>query len=96
MLGRIPDPAGSGARRYRLGSLLALCLVAVLGGATSPAAVGRFAADTDYDLREQLGLTSNAPNASTLERLLARLILQCGFVIGGSVSASSYGAVHGV
>lgn len=73
VLGRIPDPRRVRGRRYRLGSLLALCLVAVLGGATSLAAIARFAADTDYDLREQLGLTSSTPNASTLGRLLARL-----------------------
>ncbi|WP_328457143.1 ISAs1 family transposase [Streptomyces sp. NBC_00386] len=60
-------------RRYRLGSLLALCMVAVLGGATSLAAIARFAAETDSDLRKQLGLTSSTPNASTLGRLLARL-----------------------
>ncbi|MEU9385341.1 ISAs1 family transposase [Streptomyces sp. NPDC048279] len=71
VLAQIPDPRR--VRRYRLGSLLALCLVAVLGGATSLAAVARFAADTDSDLREQLGLTSSTPNASTLGRLLARL-----------------------
>ncbi|MEH0542409.1 transposase family protein [Streptomyces sp. B21-105] len=73
MLGRIPDPRRVRGRRCRLGSLLALCLVTVLGGATSLAAIARFAADTDYDLREQLGLTSSTPNASTLGRLLARL-----------------------
>ncbi|MEU1036439.1 transposase family protein [Streptomyces mirabilis] len=56
-----------------LGSLLALCMVAVLGGATSLAAIARFAADTDSHLREQLGLTSSTPNASTLGRFLARL-----------------------
>lgn len=73
VLGRIPDPRRVRGRRYRLGSLLALCMVAVLGGATSLAAIARFAADTDSDLREQLGLTSSTPNASTLGRLLARL-----------------------
>jgi hypothetical protein len=73
VLGRIPDPRRVRGRRYRRGSLLALCLVAVLGGATSLAAIARFAADADYDLREQLGLTSSTPNASTLGRLLARL-----------------------
>lgn len=73
MLGRIPDPRRARGRRYRLGSLLALCMVAVLGGATSLAAIARFAADTDSDLREQLGLTSSTSIASTLGRLLARL-----------------------
>ncbi|MDX3763037.1 ISAs1 family transposase [Streptomyces sp. AK02-04a] len=69
----MPDPRRVRGRRYRLGSLMGLCLVAVLGGATSLAAIARFGADTDYGLREQLGLTSSTPNASTLGRLLARL-----------------------
>ncbi|MGW2617586.1 ISAs1 family transposase [Streptomyces sp. NPDC001500] len=73
VLGRIPDPRRVHGRRYRLGSLLALCLVAVLGGAKSLAAIARFAADTDPELRERLGLASTTPNASTLGRLLARL-----------------------
>jgi hypothetical protein len=46
-------------------------MVAVLGGATSLAAIARFAADTDSDLCEQLGLTSRTSNASTLGRFLA-------------------------
>ncbi|MGC9496952.1 ISAs1 family transposase [Streptomyces sp. WG7] len=73
VLGRLPDPRRTRGRRYRLGSLLALCLVAVLGGATSLAAIARFAADTDSELREQLGLPASTPNASTLGRVLARL-----------------------
>lgn len=52
VLGRIPDPRRVRGRRYRLGSLLTLCLVAVLGGATSLAGIARFAATTDCDLRE--------------------------------------------
>ncbi|MET9913852.1 transposase family protein, partial [Streptomyces sp. NPDC006476] len=56
-LSRIPDPCRVRGRRYHLGSLLALCLVA----------------DTDSSLREQLGLAASTPNASTLGRLLARL-----------------------
>ncbi len=73
VLGRIPDPRRVRGRRYRLNSLLALCLVAVLGGATPLAAIARFAADTHPGLREQLELASSTPNASTLGRLLARL-----------------------
>ncbi|WP_316782178.1 ISAs1 family transposase [Streptomyces sasae] len=72
-LSRIPDPRRVRGRRYHLGSLLALCLVAVLGGARSLATIARFAADTDSSLREQLGLASSTPNASTVGRLLARL-----------------------
>ncbi|MET7888020.1 transposase family protein [Streptomyces avermitilis] len=73
MLGRIPDPRRARGRRCRLGSLLALCMVVVLGGAASLAALARFAADTDSDLREQLGLSSSTSNASMLGRLLAGL-----------------------
>ncbi|MFF4756912.1 ISAs1 family transposase [Streptomyces sp. NPDC002514] len=73
VLSRIPDPRRARGRRYCLGSLLALCLVAVLGGAQSLAAIARFAADTDSGLREKIGLTSSTPDASTLGRLLARL-----------------------
>ncbi|MFG2386869.1 transposase family protein [Streptomyces avermitilis] len=86
VLGRIPDPrrARARGRRCRLGSLLALCMVAVLGGATSLAALARFAADTDSDLCEQLGLTSSTSNASMLGRLLARLD---GGALDGAVGA---------
>ncbi|MGW2520674.1 hypothetical protein ACWC09_27370 [Streptomyces sp. NPDC001617] len=41
VLGRIPDPRRVRGRRYRLGSLLALCMIADLGGATSLAAIAR-------------------------------------------------------
>ncbi|UAX58499.1 transposase family protein (plasmid) [Streptomyces sp. A144] len=41
----LPDPRRIRGRRYRLGSLLGLCLVAVLGGARSLAQIARFAAD---------------------------------------------------
>ncbi|MCX4649671.1 transposase family protein [Streptomyces sp. NBC_01446] len=60
-------------RVWSAGSSQALCLVAVLGGATSLAAISRFAADTGSGLRERLGLISSTPNASTLGRLLSRL-----------------------
>lgn len=46
LLSTIPDPRRVRGRRYRLGSLLALCLVAVLGGASSLAQIARFAADS--------------------------------------------------
>ncbi|EFL38588.1 transposase family protein [Streptomyces griseoflavus] len=42
---RLPDPRRVRGRRYRLGSLLGLCLVTVLGGARSLAQIARFAAD---------------------------------------------------
>ncbi|MGX4688831.1 transposase family protein [Streptomyces sp. JNUCC 63] len=65
--------AASGGRRYRLGVLLALCAVAVLSGATSPACIARFAADSGPDLRRRLGIAASTPVATTLGRLLYRL-----------------------
>ncbi|MER5343203.1 transposase family protein [Streptomyces mirabilis] len=72
-LGRIPDPRRVRGRRYRLGSLLGLCLVAVLGGATSLAAIarcprrhlqrGRFA---DGSVRSSVAPTSAAPSTRTI------------------------------
>jgi len=44
-LDQLPDPRRVRGRRYRLGSLLALCLLAVLGGATTLAGIARFTAD---------------------------------------------------
>ncbi|MFG3296583.1 ISAs1 family transposase [Streptomyces sp. NPDC048179] len=69
----LPDPRRVRGRRYRLGSLLGLCLVAVLGGARSLAQIARFAADAAPEVHDQLGLNRATPNASTLGRLLARL-----------------------
>ncbi|WP_328919713.1 MULTISPECIES: ISAs1 family transposase [unclassified Streptomyces] len=73
VFGRLPDPRRIRGRRYRLGSLLGLCLVAVLGGAKSLAQIARFAADATAEVHDQLGLARATPNASTLGRLLARL-----------------------
>ncbi|WP_329538410.1 ISAs1 family transposase (plasmid) [Streptomyces sp. NBC_01450] len=73
VLDQVPDPRRVRGRRYRIGSLLALCLVAVLSGTKSVAAIARFAADSNSDLRTRLGLTCATPNTTTLGRLLARL-----------------------
>ncbi|MDF2255405.1 transposase family protein [Streptantibioticus ferralitis] len=73
MFDRLPDPRRVRGRRYRLGSLLGLCLVAVLGGARPLAQIARFAADAAPEVHDQLGLNRATPNASTLGRLLARL-----------------------
>ncbi|MGW2815722.1 transposase family protein [Streptomyces sp. NPDC001415] len=70
---RLPDPRRVRGRRYRLGSLLGLRLVAVLGGARSLTQIARFAADAAPEVHEQLGLARATPNASSLGRLLARL-----------------------
>ncbi|WP_409467261.1 transposase family protein [Streptomyces sp. HC307] len=65
VLDRLPDPRRVRGRRYRLGSLLALCLLAVLGGATTLAGIARFAADTTAEVRTRIGLT-RLPRATTL------------------------------
>ncbi|MEV0165223.1 ISAs1 family transposase [Nonomuraea fuscirosea] len=74
LLDTIPDPRSRQGRRYRLGPLLALSLLAVLGGATSLAKIARFIAGYDPDLRARAGLPGTVqPAASTLGRLFARL-----------------------
>ncbi|MFF5161403.1 ISAs1 family transposase [Streptomyces sp. NPDC000348] len=73
MFDRLPDPRRVRGLRYRLGSLLGLCLVAVLGGTRPLAQIARFAADAAPEVHDQLGLNRATPNASTLGRLLARL-----------------------
>ncbi|WP_181009442.1 transposase family protein [Streptomyces sp. SM11] len=66
---RLPDPRRVRGRRYRLGSLLALCLLAVLGGATTLAGIARFTADAAPEVRMRIGLRT-LPRATTLGRLL--------------------------
>lgn len=72
VLDRVPDPRRVRGRRYRLGSMLALCLLAVLGGATTLAGIARFAVDATPEVRERIGL-DRLPRATTLGRLLSRL-----------------------
>ncbi|GGO78906.1 hypothetical protein GCM10012289_61970 [Nonomuraea cavernae] len=74
LLDTLPDPRSRRGRRYRLGPLLALSLLAVLGGATSLAKIARFIAGYDPDLRARAGLHGTIRlAASTLGRLFARL-----------------------
>jgi hypothetical protein len=51
---------------------LALCLVSVLGGATSLVKIVRFAAGFDPQVTRLLGLPVTVPAATTLGRLVAR------------------------
>ncbi|MFI0425296.1 ISAs1 family transposase [Spongiactinospora sp. 9N601] len=74
VLDMVPDPRSRRGRRYRLGPLLALSLLAVLGGATSLVKITRFIAGYDPELRARAGLPGTPRlAASTLGRLLARL-----------------------
>ncbi|WP_327579015.1 ISAs1 family transposase [Streptomyces sp. NBC_00145] len=72
VLDQLPDPRRVRGRRYRLGSLLALCLLAVLGGATTLAGIASYAIDAPPEARARIGL-HRPPRATTLGRLLSRL-----------------------
>ncbi|RII11142.1 hypothetical protein DSC45_29215 [Streptomyces sp. YIM 130001] len=71
VLETLPDPRRRQGRRYRLGVLLALCTVAVLGGAATLTAIARFVAAAPPDIRARFGLGARVPRACTLGRLLA-------------------------
>ncbi|MFP8884398.1 ISAs1 family transposase [Streptomyces mangrovi] len=73
VLSTLPDPRRRQGRRYRLGALLALCTIAVLGGASTLTAIARFAAALPPETRTRLGLDRGSPRACTLGRLLARI-----------------------
>ncbi|MFE2053936.1 transposase family protein [Streptomyces sp. NPDC059459] len=51
VLAAVPDPRRVCGRRYRIGTLLALCLVAVLGGARSLARISRYATNAGDEVR---------------------------------------------
>jgi predicted transposase YbfD/YdcC len=59
--------------RYRLASLLAVAVCAVLAGACTFAAIADWAADLDPPARARLGLLGRVPAASTVWRFLVRL-----------------------
>lgn len=71
---RCPTRAAAGGAATGSARSPALSLLAVLGGATSPAKITRFIAGYDPDLRARAGLPGTGRlAASTLGRLLARL-----------------------
>ncbi|WP_435193000.1 transposase family protein, partial [Nonomuraea sp. bgisy094] len=68
VLDTVPGPRSRRGRRYRLTPLLALSLLAVLGGATSLVKITRFIAGYDPDLRARVGLPGTVQlAASTLD-----------------------------
>ncbi|MCC2280996.1 ISAs1 family transposase [Streptomyces sp. ET3-23] len=73
VLEALPDPRRRHGRRYRLGALLAVCTLAVLGGSATLTSIARFAAGTPPELRARLGLGAAVPRACALGRLLARI-----------------------
>jgi predicted transposase YbfD/YdcC len=89
-LAAVPDPRSARGVRYRLTSLLAVAVCAVLAGAATFAAIADWAADLDPAARRQLGFAGPIPVGSTVWRFLIRLddqILQA--VLSGWLRARS-------
>jgi predicted transposase YbfD/YdcC len=72
-LAAVPDPRDRRGVRYRLTSLLAVAVCAVLSGAATFAAIADWAADLDPALRLRLGFTGAIPAGTTVWRFLIRL-----------------------
>ena len=75
-LAAVPDPRDPRGIRYRLTSLLAVAVCAVLAGATTFAAIADWAADLDSPTRGRLGFAGAIPVGSTVWRFLVRLDAQ--------------------
>ncbi len=75
-LAAIPDPRDPRGVQYRLTSLLAVAVCAVLAGAATFAAIADWAADLDPPARHRLGFAGPIPVGSTVWRLLVRLDAQ--------------------
>jgi predicted transposase YbfD/YdcC len=75
-LAGVPDPRSARGIRYRLTSLLAVAVCAVLAGATTFAAIADWAADLDGGARRRLGFAGPIPVGSTVWRFLIRLDAQ--------------------
>lgn len=70
----VPDQRRRHGRRYRLGFLLALAAVAVLGGAKSLAAIAQWARDADEATLAALGAPARGrPAATTIGRAFERV-----------------------
>jgi predicted transposase YbfD/YdcC len=72
-LAAVPDPRARRGVRYRLTSLLAVAVCAVLAGAATFAAIADWAADLDPTVRDRLGFATAIPAGSTVWRFLVRL-----------------------
>src|SRR5436305_12726602 len=69
-LAAVPDPRARRGVRYRLTSLLAVAVCAVLAGAATFAAIADWVADLDPATRLRLGFTKTIPAGSTVWRFL--------------------------
>jgi hypothetical protein len=72
-LAAVPDPRHRRGVRYRLASLLAVAVCAVLAGASTFAAIADWAADLDPPVRRRLGFAGRIPVGSTVWRFLIRI-----------------------
>jgi predicted transposase YbfD/YdcC len=75
-LAGVPDPRDPRGVRYRLTSLLAVAVCAVLAGAVTFAAIADWAADLDPPARRRLGFAGPIPVGTTVWRFLVRLDAQ--------------------
>jgi hypothetical protein len=76
VLAGVPDPRHRRGVRYRLASLLAVAVCAVLAGATTFAAIADWAADLDTAARRRLGFGGRILAGSTVWRFLIRIDAQ--------------------
>ncbi|MGI5185510.1 ISAs1 family transposase [Dactylosporangium sp. CA-152071] len=72
-LAAVPDPRDPRGVRYPLTALLAVAVCAVLGGASSFAAITDWLHDLDEQAKARLGFTRGSPVGTTVWRLLTRL-----------------------
>jgi hypothetical protein len=75
-LATVPDPRHRRGVRYRLTSLLAVAVCAVLAGASTFAAIGDWATDLDEAARHRLGFVGRIPAGSRVWRFLVRIDAQ--------------------
>ena len=74
LLKTVPDPRARRGRRHALGSVLAVGLAAVIGGAKSFVAIGEWVAHQPIETLRILGVTAAAgTDESTIRRVFARL-----------------------
>jgi DDE_Tnp_1-associated len=72
-LAEIPDPRSRHGRRHRLSAILALVCCAIMSGARSYAAIGRWGQDQDITLMHRLGFTRRPPKAGGIRKVLIAL-----------------------
>jgi predicted transposase YbfD/YdcC len=72
-LSAVPDPRSPRGLRYPCAGLLAVAVCAVMGGASSIAAISDWLHDLDDIARARLGLLGSVPATTTMWRLLIRL-----------------------